>query len=208
MKKYNNTVSIYLGMDDQADASYYTGKIQYILPTEEQIKKLGVEKYYYYAKEPQPCYIENKNLYRVRSEIIIMDGNKILVDRLKSRVFPYSFPGGGIDKNEDIIKAASRECEEEALIIPKNVEFVNIAWYQKFPEPLSFNFGAISLLCVGQKHKDYKSYVRKKDRDEFADQAEWISYKDINLGEPHALAIQRYLEKYPVYDFSNHLYKR
>lgn len=208
-----NSVSIYLGMDENANAKEYTKKIQYVYPTEEQINALGLEKYKEYRTHPQPVYIKNKNLYRVRSEIIVMDGYKILVDRIKGRVWSYSFPGGGVDKDEDIVLAASRECEEEALIIPKNIEFVNIAWFQKFPDPLIFNYGAISLLCVGQKHKNYKGYVKKTDRDEFVNNAEWIPYTEMDLGEPHLLAIQRYLEKhdvniYEAWDIRNHLFRK
>ena len=44
------------------------------------------------------------------------------------------------------------------------------------------------------------------NRDEFADHAEWVPWKQVDLGEPHILAIQRYLEKYPSFDFSKHLY--
>lgn len=193
-----NSVSIYLKSNFNADAKKYIDNIKYVMIEKESLNKLGNPKYTAY-NEPQPSYIENKHLYRLRSEIIVLDGLNILIDRVKTRVFPYQFPGGGVDKGEDIVIAASRECEEEALIIPKNVEFMNIAWYMKFPDPIIFNYGAISLVCIGQKDKEYKGYVKIKDRDEFVDNAEWVPYKDVDLGEPHIVAIERYLEKHPIY---------
>lgn len=205
MKKYNNTVSIYLKSNFNADAENYINNIEYMLLKQNPNSSYDVSKY---KGIPQPIYIEDGNTYRLRSEIIVLDGYKIMINRVKPRVFPYSFPGGGVDKGENIVIAASRECEEESLIVPKNVEFVNIAWYQKYPEPIMYNYGAISLLCVGQKYKKYTGYVKKNDRDEFVDNIEWIDYRTLKLGEPHIVAIERYLDMHPIEKkFQNHLYK-
>ena len=121
MKKYNNTVSIYLKSNFNADAENYINNIEYVTPSKESLIRLNAAKY---LGHPQPCYIEDNNKYRLRNEIIVLDGYKIMINRVKPRVFPYSFPGGGLDKGEDIIESSIRECEEESLIVPKNVEFV------------------------------------------------------------------------------------
>lgn len=205
MKK---ATTIYMHMDDTADAEFYTNQITYLYPPEEEVKRFKNSKYKY-GVELQPVFIQNNRFYRIRTEIIIIDKDKILIDFTKPRCFPYSFPGGGIEKNEDVALSASRECEEEALIRPKNVEFVNIAYFQKFPGFTTFYHGSVSLVCVGQKDRDYKGYIKKADRDEFVDHAKWVPWKKVALGEPHMLAIYRYLEKHPIsFDFSKYLYKK
>ena len=143
---------------------------------------------------PQPIItLDNGDYYRFRSELIIMnDKDEILLSREKARCFPYSFPGGGIDPGETIEEAAIRESKEEALVIPKNVRFVNIAWFSTFKTPILWK-GILSFTVVGQYSKPYKGYVKVIDRDSFTHSKEWVNYKKMNLGDVHRAAIERYL---------------
>lgn len=145
--------------------------------------------------EPQPVIIMNGGQYRARCEVIVLKGNQILIDRGKDRGgFGYSFPGGGIDKGESIVHCAERECEEEALVKPKHVHFMNIAWWADF-DNVTINKDAVSFVCIAEYDSRYNlNKVDMKDRDEFADRARWEDYRTANLGEPHKLAIKRYLD--------------
>lgn len=137
--------------------------------------------------------LDNGDYYRFRCEIIVLnDKDEILLSREKARCFPYSFPGGGIDPGETIEEAAIRECKEEALIIPKDVRFINIAWFSKFKTPILWK-GIVSFIVVGKYHKPYKGYVKVIDRDSFTHSKEWVNYKKFNLGDVHKTAIERYL---------------
>ena len=137
--------------------------------------------------------LDNGDYYRFRSEIIVLnDKDEILLSREKARCFPYSFPGGGIDPGETIEEAAIREGKEEALIIPKDVRFVNIAWFCRFETPILWK-GILTFTVVGRYKKPYKGYVKVIDRDSFTHSKEWVNYKKMNLGEVHKVAIKRYL---------------
>ena len=123
-----------------------------------------------------------------------MDGNKILVDTTKNRGgLGYTFPGGGIDPGESFIQNARRECEEEALIIPKRIHYVNIAWMMNYTSSIMHD-GAISFVCVAEKGSNFKGKISTNDKDEFADNSIWIDYKRLdNLAPPHRVAIERFL---------------
>ena len=143
--------------------------------------------------KPQPViYDENGDCYRPRCEVMVLDGYKVLIDPTNNRGgFGYSLPGGGIDPKEDITTGARRECEEEAKIIPKNCVYTGIAWMLEFASP-EYNKGSISFVCVAERGKEYKGYVKIEDRDSFVDNAKWVDYRKFKLGEPHRIAIERF----------------
>ena len=142
--------------------------------------------------KPQPViYDEKGNTFRPRCEVIVLDGYKVLIDPKKNRGNfhpPYSLPGGGVDGKESIADCARRECEEEARVIPKGCVYTGIAWKLEFADPV-FNKGSISFICIAERGKDYKGYVKVEDRDPFVDRAKWVDYRKFKLGEPHQKAI-------------------
>ena len=178
--------SYYVGMDTNADEKKWKKKIIF------KAFDKGVDQYSH--GKPQPTIIIDGKAYRARSEVIVMDGNKILVDKTKNRGgFGYTFPGGGIDPGESFIQNARRECEEEALIIPKRIHYVNIAWMMNYTSSIMHD-GAISFVCVAEKGSNFKGKVSTDDKDEFADNSIWIDYKRLdNLAPPHRVAIERFL---------------
>lgn len=185
--KYGNwkpkSKSTYIDMDDNADEKEYLKKVEFI--------KLKDDKY---SSDPQPVIYYGEDDYRARCEVLIIKGSKVLLDRGKDRAeMGYSLPGGGIDPKESIAKGAARECEEEAMIIPKHTQYMNIAWREEFPKPKLYNTGAISFVCVAEYGRNYKGKVDDEDKDEFADRAKWEEIEEANLSEPHMLAIKRYL---------------
>ena len=178
--------SYYVGMDTNADEKKWKKKIIF------KAFDKGVDQYSH--GKPQPTIIIDGKAYRARSEVIVMDGNKILVDTTKNRGgLGYTFPGGGIDPGESFIQNARRECEEEALIIPKRIHYVNIAWMMNYTSSIMHD-GAISFVCVAEKGSNFKGKVSTHDKDEFADNSIWIDYRRlVNLSPPHRVAIERFL---------------
>ena len=178
--------SYYVGMDTNADEKKWKKKIIF------KAFDKGVDQYSH--GKPQPTIIIDGKAYRARSEVIVMDGNKILVDTTKNRGgLGYTFPGGGIDPGESFIQNARRECEEEALIIPKRIHYVNIAWMMNYTSSIMHD-GAISFVCVAEKGNNFKGKVSTNDKDEFVDNSIWIDYRRlVNLAPPHKVAIERFL---------------
>ena len=178
--------SYYVGMDTNADEEKWKKKIIF------KAFDKGVDQYSH--GKPQPTIIIDGKAYRARSEVIVMDGNKILVDTTKNRGgLGYTFPGGGIDPGESFIQNARRECEEEALIIPKRIHYVNIAWMMNYTSSIMHD-GAISFVCVAEKGSNFKGKVSTNDKDELADNSIWIDYRRlVNLAPPHRIAIERFL---------------
>ena len=186
--KYGNykikNSSTYDGMYTDVNEKEWLKKIKF--------KKLKDDKY---SAKPQPVIYFGDEDFRARCEVIVFKDNKILIDRGKNRAgFGYSFPGGGIDPKESIATGARRECEEEALIYPKHIQFMNIAYKERFNNGV-YNVGAISFVCVAEYGKSFSGKIADEDKDEFADRATWEDYRTANLGEPHKLAIERYLNK-------------
>ena len=178
--------SYYVGMDTHADEEAWKQKIVF--------KSFDKKVDQYSHGKPQPNIIIDGKVYRARSEVIVMDGNKVLIDKTKNRAgFGYTFPGGGIDPGESFAQNARRECEEEALIIPKRIHYMNIAWFMNYTNGI-MNDGAISFVCVAEKGNNFKGRVNAHDKDEFADNAVWMDYRRIgNLAPPHKVAIERFL---------------
>ena len=178
--------SYYVGMDTNADEKKWKKKIIF------KAFDKGIDQYSH--GKPQPTIIIDGKAYRARSEVIVMDGNKILIDTTKNRGgLGYTFPGGGIDPGESFIQNARRECEEEALIIPKRIHYVNIAWMMNYTSSIMHD-GAISFVCVAEKGSNFKGKVSSDDKDEFVDNSIWIDYRRlVNLAPPHKVAIERFL---------------
>lgn len=145
--------------------------------------------------EPQPVIDIDGNQFRPRCEVIIIDGDKALVDTSSNRGgMGYSCPGGGVNNNESIADGAKRECEEEARVIPKDILYTGLAWTLEFKTKSIAYFGSISFICVATKKKDYKGYVKVADRDKFVDNAVWVPIS--KLSKPHQMAIEKYREEY------------
>ena len=67
--------------------------------------------------------LENKKVYnRTAARAVVVDGENILLMYTK-RYDDYSFPGGGVDENEDIREGMIRELEEETGA--KNIEVLS-----------------------------------------------------------------------------------
>lgn len=151
--------------------------------------------------------------WRVRSELLLMkEGNVFALRKNKIDQYgnSYKIPGGGIDDpNEFIEEACARECEEEALIVPKNVYYTGIEiqniylpgktpwWHSEVLWPYDIKYdGSISFVCVGEYKKKNTKYVKLYDRDETKN-GKFYSYEEAKewLSEYHKKAIEDYLNK-------------
>lgn len=185
----------YEGMKTDQDEAEWRKKIVNIPLDHDALLKLGYSEEY--ANKPQPCIMVNGKKYRARAELLLLnDKGEVLIQRGKWRGgFNYTLCGGGVDNPKyHITKTAIRECEEEALVVPKNVMFSGIVWFMKYHSETVANDGAVVFVCVGEYDRPYKGYVKKIDRDSFAQKSKWVNIKQANLGEPHKLALQIYLE--------------
>lgn len=72
-------------------------------------------------KELKEENIKNIDIYRKAARGIILNKNKALM--IYSRYFnDYSFPGGGLEKNEDILDTLKREVLEETGYIVSDIK--------------------------------------------------------------------------------------
>lgn len=120
---------------------------------------------------------DDKNLYRGRSEMIVLskDHSKIYLDKndRDDAKYPYRLPGGSWDENEDHMFCAIRETREEARLETTNVKgFGSYAyigdvkdWVKKnIPEEYQWK-GYYTEVFVGEFNGSYMGKVDKEDQD-------------------------------------------
>lgn len=162
--------------------------------------------------EPNPMLIlhKDKKNWRVRTELLLFKDDKVFLckqDKVNQYGNKYKIPGGGIDDpSESVEIGAARECEEEALIIPKNVRYSGVSiqkvyevtpWWHPLilhPEGIKYD-GSISFVCTGLYSKDFKGYVKKMHQDDTKNGHfySWNEAKDI-LSPEHKKLFKEYLE--------------
>jgi len=73
-------------------------------------------------------FMEQKQTTRSRVGVFLIKNNELILgdgsSGPKPYKFKYFFPGGGIETDENYIKAAIRECKEEIAISPKNINLI------------------------------------------------------------------------------------
>ncbi|MEX2410577.1 MAG: NUDIX domain-containing protein [Candidatus Paceibacterota bacterium] len=57
-------------------------------------------------------------------KVFLINKNKILLVRLTYYPNTWTYPGGGVDKGEDLKSTASRECIEEVGIKPEKLKYI------------------------------------------------------------------------------------
>ena len=113
---------------------------------------------------------------RGRSEILILKDDKVFLcfDRPTSIDKRYRLPGGGWNKDEDHMKSAIREAEEEAKIKTKNVMYYDTyidvydtpkRWVMKRIPEKYWWYGYYTDVYVGEYDGKFTGYVNIQDRD-------------------------------------------
>ena len=187
------------------DEMLFTNEVTYPDTKEYDLSKtkfIHCKREFGYSDEP---YLEvDGKRYRVRAELLLFnDEGKLFVNPHTSKPrggMIYSLPGGGIQPNESIEQAAARETEEEALLVPKNVEYsgyhYKIMWDKPNDNIMRYD-GMLAFICTGDYDKKYTKYVRKQDRSSLAEKGVWMYPENIDTLSPvHKKVIEQYRKNY------------
>ena len=170
-------------------------------------------------KDPIPQLILHKNgkNYRVRSEILVFQDDKVLL-RKKNKVTQYGttyvIPGGGIDDPDECIEvAAARECNEEAKVVVSNVKYSGEIetglygkkipkWHKKtlWLDGIKYD-GYWTYICTGIYSKKYTKYVKKVDSQaDIANQSHWYTFDEVKdiLTPKHRKLFKEYLSTHGI----------
>ena len=159
---------------------------------------------------------------RGRSEILILKDNKVFLcfDRPTSIDKKYRLPGGGWNKDEDHMKSAIREAEEEARIKTKNIMYYDTyidvydtpkRWVEeRIPEKYWW-YGYYTDVYVGEYDGKYTGYVNIQDRDsDMVKDGDFYDIKEVwdVLNDFHKEAIEKYKESQIKIESSNIIKER
>lgn len=159
---------------------------------------------------------------RGRSEILIIKDDKVFLcfDRPTSIDKKYRLPGGGWNKDEDHMKSAIREAEEEAKIKTKNIMYYDTyidvydtpkRWVEeRIPEKYWW-YGYYTDVYVGEYDGKYTGYVNIQDRDsDMVKDGDFYDIKEVwdVLNDFHKEAIEKYKESQIKIESSNIIKER
>ena len=144
--------------------------------------------------------------FRERSELLLIKDNCILIQRKDPWDLSYKIPGGSTDKDLTVVETAVKECEEEALIVPKEVKYFGTydvffgkdvpvpKWLKVAKYPVEYK-GYHTHICVGRYDKPYEEHIDDADKDDFYKKAKWIPISDAMkfLKDYHKRALEKYL---------------
>ena len=172
------------------------------------------------SAKPTPQLILHKDgkNWRVRAEMLLFkEGKLYLVKQNKVNQYgvTYKLPGGGIDDpQEGIEETASRECKEEALIIPTNVVYTGVEvqhiydkipdWHKAILHPEGIYYdGSMTFICTGEYKQEYKSYVKKMDQQDEMTKGHFYTYEQVEgiLSKEHKALFKKYLKDYKRFQF-------
>jgi hypothetical protein len=162
---------------------------------------------------PQLILHKDGKNWRVRAEMLLFkEGKLYLVKQNKVNQYgvTYKLPGGGIDDpQEGIEETASRECKEEARIIPTNVVYTGVEvqhiydkipdWHKAILHPEGIYYdGSMTFICTGEYKQEYKSYVKKMDQQDEMTKGHFYTYEQIEgiLSKEHKALFKKYLKEY------------
>lgn len=108
---------------------------------------------------------------------VVIDGDKILLVREKSKITGWKLPGGYVNLGEDFSSAAVREVFEETGI---KSEFVNLISF-RHSHNIQFGRGDVYLICR------LKPVTKDIFIDDEIDDAKWMIIKDFAAGNKHQM---------------------
>ena len=142
---------------------------------------------------------------RGRSEILIVDGDKVYLSKSKIGLCGnYAIPGGGWDKNESHDKSAIREAEEEARLKSRNVKYVGCyltlydephPWVKNCVDEKYWWRGYYTEVYIGEFDRKYTGFIDDVDKDDLIKTGKFYQIKDVinELHPIHANALKKYL---------------
>ena len=145
---------------------------------------------------------------RGRSELLIINGNKVYLSKSKKGLCGnYDVPGGSWDKDEAHNKSAIREAEEESRLKTKNIKYCGkyLTYYDEPHEWVQNNVpkeyqwrGYYTEVYVGEYAGKYNGKIDDKDKDDIIDTGKFYNIEDVfnELHPIHQKAITDYLSNY------------
>lgn len=127
---------------------------------------------------------------RLRSGILIVNGDKVLLSREKGQEGEFSLPGGGLDKDETPVDAAIREAQEEVHFNVKNARETGFDYCEVHTEPVNWVkrnvpenkrwINYYTCLIIADYASSYNGEVDDVDKDDFMeDNKRWYKIKDV-----------------------------
>ena len=137
--------------------------------------------------------MDGDNKVGVSCEMIVLDGNKVLMGK-RGKVFgegSWAFPGGHLKSNEKVEDCAKREIKEEVGIKPKNIDLIGIV-NDLITEPKQKRQYVRFVFVI----KGFEGEIVNREPDK-CESWEWFDIK--NLPEPifvgHAKPLELFLSK-------------
>ena len=118
--------------------------------------------------------------------VIAVDGDKILIQREYSyppNEIMYQLPGGGIERDEDVLTAANRELSEETGFVAKNLEVIGV-YYMNNRRSNRKQYVVIA--------KDLVVEPREGDKEEFIEN-EWKTRAEIREMTQSGVALSGFM---------------
>lgn len=182
-------------------------------PDQEVVNESIMNEYYEYllesSDEPEPTkkgyydpngiwnslITRNGKSYRERAEVLLIKDGKIYIKFNKDGT--YDIPGGSTEPQVKVSTQATRKCEQEAHITPKNLKYKS-SYYEDFDHINGQVYvGFYSHVFTGEYGKAFNDYVRKNDRDpEMLNQGHWYDIDKVwnKLKPVHKQALKEYLQ--------------
>ena len=142
-------------------------------------------------------------LYRERVETIIVRHNKEVFVKRKPNG-EYFLPGGSVERNVPNIKQAENECNEEAHVKVKNIQFTGITYKEHHETPnwaikegLIQWQGSYTEVYTAEYDGSFKGNIAKTDEDPFIRSGKWYSTKECFkfFKQEHRDALKNYLKE-------------
>jgi len=157
------------------------------------------------------CLMMNGKKYRVRVETLIYnDKGEILAakrDKITSFHAFYKIPGGSAEPGKTLEQQAIAESQEEVRANVKNIKFTGIWYINEFDDTDNSRLGPdtvawlkkvglkydgfITVLFVAKYAGKFNGHIKKVDQVDWIKDVKFHDPKDLNLIEPHKMALQK-----------------
>jgi ADP-ribose pyrophosphatase YjhB (NUDIX family) len=157
------------------------------------------------------CLMMNGKKYRVRVETLIYNdkGEIYAAKRDKPTSFGafYKIPGGSAEPGKTLEQQAIAESQEEVRANVKNIKFTGIWYINEFDDSDNSRLGVdtvswlkkvglkydgfITVLFVAKYAGKFNGHIKKVDQVDWIKDVKFHDPKDLNLIEPHKMALQK-----------------
>lgn len=158
-----------------------------------------------------PYIVYDGKQYRVRVETLVFNKQgDVLIEmqdpkNLNKYGTNYKLPGGGLDKGKSLDEQAEAECNEEALVVTKNMSYTGMTYFQsydgKYPEwqkkklwPVGLKYeGSLVFIFVAEYAKKFTGHIEDVDKDDFYKKGKYVGVDTVDWRPEHEEAIEFYI---------------